>query len=105
MKKNRYNTREHNAFKEVVNEYRGKKYLELSRLAATDFVDTEHPISGIQVGISVFYDDKKTGDVRATFSLYVDSKNVKWWKFWQVVARPVLNEDFIMNRNGKFLGE
>ncbi len=77
------------------------EYVELKRLANENFNDTVHPRDDVQIGIDVFYDDKKLGHVRCSVALYT-VKAQPWWHFWDTA---VLVEDFILAPDGTLIGE
>lgn len=96
MKRQKYTSEQYALFKTVYEIYRAKEYPDLKCLAEKKFNDTVHPRNDVQIGIDVFYDDKKSGDVRCSVALYI-VKTQPWWHFWD---SAVLVEDFIVAPDG-----
>lgn len=101
MKQPPYSPEQYAAFQDIVKVFRKKEYLELKRLADEKFNDTVHPRDDVQIGIDLFYDDKKLGYVRCSMSLYTVTVR-PWWHFWDTA---VLVEDFILAPDGVFIGD
>lgn len=100
--KARFSPRQYEAFRNVYDSYHGMDYAELRNLADKKYNDTKHPRDDIQIGVDVFYDDKKSGNIRCTVALFMVETNQRWWKFWDTA---VYSEDFIIKPNGNFIGE
>lgn len=101
MKRLKYSPEQYAALQDIVKIFRQKKYLELKRLADEKFNDTVHPRDDVQIGVDVFYDDKKRGHIRCSVALFTVEKQ-PWWHFWD---SSVLVEDFIIAPDGTYIDE
>lgn len=77
-------------------------YAKMKQFADKNYNDTVHPRSDVQIGIDIFYDDKKQGDIRCTVALFIAETNPRWWRFWDTAVHI---EGFIIRPNGSFVGE
>ena len=102
MTSTKYSQQQYDSFKKVYERYHALSYAKMQKLADKKFNDTVHPRSDAQIGIDVFYDDKKLGNIRCMVALFVVETKPRWWKFWDTAVH---NEDFIIKPNGSFVNE
>lgn len=101
MKQPEYTHAQRDIARHALEEFKKKNYVVLKHLADEKFNDTEHPHDDVQIGVDIFYDDKKLGHVRVSVALYV-IKERPWWHFWD---SAVLVESFIIAPDGTLVDD